>query len=95
MCVCTNSRQIQTVIKCAEHLLQISNTKIHLNLRFEVLKAVDMKVTVFQHTRPLTSEECASSIFNVTSKIKIAAAHSFKLFVCVMPKYIKEDPNLH
>ena len=50
MCICTNSGQTQTVIKCAQHFLLISNTKIHLNLRSEVLTAVNMKVTVLKHT---------------------------------------------
>jgi len=86
MCICTNSGQIQTVIKCAQHLLQISNTKIHLNLRSEVVTAVNMKVTVLQHTTPLTSEECAAFIFKVTYKMKIEAVRSFKLLVYVMPK---------
>ena len=54
-----------------------------------------MKVTVLQHTIPLTAEECAASIIKVAFKMKIEAAHSFKLLTCVMPKYIKEDPNLH
>jgi len=56
---------------------------------------VNMKVTVLQHTIPLTAEECAASIIKVAFKMKIEAAHSFKLLTCVMPKYIKEDPNLH
>jgi len=109
MCICTNSGQIQMLTKCAQHLLQISNIKIHLNLRFEVPTTVNMKgmvlqhtmwltsvkVTVFQHRMQLTSEECAAYIFMVTSKMKMEAARSCKLLVCIMPKYINEDPNLH
>jgi hypothetical protein len=96
MCVCTHSGQIQTIIKCAEHLLHISNTKIHINLRFEVFTPVNMKVMVLlQHTMRLISEECAASIFKVASTMKNEATHSCKMLVCIMPKHIKDGPTLH
>jgi hypothetical protein len=50
---------------------------------------------VLQRTMQLTSEECVASIFKVTSKMKMEAAHSGKLLVCIIPKHINEDPNLH